>query len=313
MSVVRSPPKGSNTYDDSNRNLIATASQNKNTGGSQPDLRHINLSEVSSPQITFRHKRKHLEDNLEVKFDSFQANIMSLLSDMAKSQEENFHKLSKDISSIKDQINEVKVTTDLLVKEQEMLKSELANINTFKIEMERKVESLEIDVKAMQSTAMSSTGLPSQPGDYEHLFSEIHERSQREKNIIISGIVELQSSNIDDRRKHDKTEICNIINKIVPEAIQPIKTIRLGKHNPNKSRPIKAIFERAQDAKLILRNKSIIKSGTCKIYSDETPNQKKYRLRLTDELNRRIQNGEQNLTIKYINGIPRIIATQSKN
>lgn len=131
--------------------------------------------------------------------------------------------------------------------------------------------------------------------------------------MIIRGINEIKSTSIEVRRNHDVNEVNEVIKMADPHCKPPVKTIRLGKYDPTTSRPIKAIFSTSETAKSILRNKHHIKPDTIKIYSDETTYQQKFRQNLRDELKRRTELGEKDLTIKYVNGIPKIIKMQPKN
>ncbi|CAH2098394.1 unnamed protein product [Euphydryas editha] len=97
-----------------------------------------------------------------------------------------------------------------------------------------------------------------------------------------------------------------IMKMAVPDCIKPIKTIRKGKYNPDIPRAIKIILPISEAAKSILRNKSNLKASNIKLYSYETPYQQKYRNNLRNELKRRLEGGEKDLTIKYINGVPKI-------
>lgn len=115
MSVVRSPPQSLITCTDGNGNSIATAGK---AGGSQPDLRNISKG---SSEVELR-KRKLPKDDFTAKFESFQSKIQSILLDMSKTQAENLNKISQDVSSIKEQISQIKVTTDTLVADQEKTK-----------------------------------------------------------------------------------------------------------------------------------------------------------------------------------------------
>lgn len=49
------------------------------------------------------------------------------------------------------------------------------------------------------------------------------------------------------------------------------------------------------------------------MYPDQTPAQQNYLRSLMEELKRREDNGETSLTIKYINGPPKIILAATKN
>ncbi|KOB52055.1 Uncharacterized protein OBRU01_26595 [Operophtera brumata] len=91
---------------------------------------------------------------------------------------------------------------------------------------------------------------------YDNMMSEIYERSQRERNIIIIGVDEIKATNSEERRNYDNKEVNQVLKAIVPDCIQPKKVFRLGKYTDGKPRPIKACFETSEIAKSILRNKS---------------------------------------------------------
>lgn len=313
MSVPRSPPQSPNTCNVGNRDPIAIASgmgRLESAGGSQPDLRKIALSDFSN-QVTYRGKRKQPHDDFSAQFEKFQAKMESLIQGMAETQAANLNKISQDVSAIKQEISQIKLTTDILSSEQVKLKSEMANISGFRAVIEKKVDTIENEIASLKSGSTSAINTPL--FSYEDIISETYERSQREKNVIIRGVKEIRSSISAERQIHDSEEVMKVIKMAVPDCIEPTKTIRLGKYNPEASRPIKVLFSTPEPAKSILRNKSNIESTNIKIYSDETPYQQKYRNNLRDELNRRLEGGETDLTIKYVKGTPKIMKTQPKN
>lgn len=314
MSIARTPPQTPITCHDGNRNVIAITSCSERAGGSQPDLRQLteyDINPETQRQITFRHKRRHPEDDLAAKFEQFQVDIKSMLTDMAKIQTENLNKISQEVTCIKDQISQIKATTDNLSTEQTKLKLELAKVADFKSNIEHKVNSLEKELLNLKT--ISTPQIQQQLFKYEDFMSETRDRLIREKNIIISGIDEIQSTNSEERRNYDVSQVNKMIKFAVPNCSEPIKAIRLGKYNCNRSRPIKVIFKSPETPKLILKNRTKIQQEKFKIYSDETPQQKKYRLNLRVELERHINEGEKDITIKYIHGIPKITKIESKN
>lgn len=312
MNVQHSPPHGSKTCHDSDE-TIATHSRmitprTSSSGGSLTDLRE--LSRLEMQQITIRNKRKQPDDDFSTKFDRFQTEMMSILSTMAQTQTNNLNKISEDVSLIRDQITQIKTTTDQLVAEQQKFKQELKNITTFKNDTQQKLESLSADVDTLKTTAATtSTPAPA----CEDFMAEIYDRIQREKNIVISGVNEIDSHVPEQRRTHDKMEVSKIINQVVSNCAEPIKIIRLGKYSNNKSRPLKVCFSTSDIAKSILRNKANLKADGIKIFSDITPNQKTLLQNLREQLKRRIAEGEKNLTIKYVKGIPMITELSTKN
>lgn len=89
--------------------------------------------------------------------------------------------------------------------------------------------------------------------------------------------------------------------------------MRIGKYKPDVNRSIKVTFESEETTKLIFRNKNKLTDTDVKIFPDQTPYQQTYFKKLKEELNRRTANGEGNLKIKYIKGVPQIISTSTKN
>lgn len=149
----------------------------------------------------------------------------------------------------------------------------------------------------------------------EEVLAEIEERINRSNNVIIYNINESMAENISQKISDDK----NIVQDILQDtgvSFEINKVVRVGKKQPNngenKNRPVKVIFSSASTAKKILKNKNKIRAKEYRIANDFTPNQMKYMKDLRNELAQRVANGE-NLTIRYINGIPKIAAPKSKN
>lgn len=308
MNVRHSPNKELNTYGDSDRlkathTVVAT--------GSEPDLRQTKFYESEIEQITLRNKRKHYDDDLSAKFDAFEDRIMAILTTTAEKQNEKLNKISQDISQIKDQVSQMKYTTDRLAEEQNKIKQELLSVTKFNKDTDNRIKTIETSIDSLKST-FSGNSLQSH---YDNLISEIHERSERAKNLIISGIDEISSKNAEERRNYDMNQVDKVIKLIVPDCEKPAKVIRLGKFDINKTRPIKAIFATPETPKKILRNKNTLQkeSTKIKIYSDETLNQKKAMEILRSELKQRTESGQTDLTIKFVKGTPRIIKNVPKN
>lgn len=107
-------------------------------------------------------------------------------------------------------------------------------------------------------------------------------------------------------------DVLNIISKINDNIPKPHKIFRISKYNDGKTRRIKVCFDKSESAMMLLRNKEKIPDNI-KILSDQTPAQQKYFHTIKEELTRRTQAGENNLTNKYINGVSTIIKQVSKN
>lgn len=295
MSVLRSP---SNT---------ATG------GGSQPDLSKISGMEMDST-ITFR-KRK-LEDhdcNCSGEIRELRSEITrmtAILEKYTSSNELMMNKMQEKITEVKTELTEVQSQVN-------DIKSSSLNFTMEQNSIKAKVTTLEKSLSSLQSTlekASSSGKFEAEIQDNisEKLYREVQERNEREKNVIIVGLPEQTSSSAEERISKDLSDVLKITGAIDKNIAKPIKIIRIGKFNPNKSRRIKVCYETNIPVKLLLRHKIKLPENI-KLYSDQTPTQYKYLQNVKDELARRKAKGELNLTIKYIQGIPSIIELPPKN
>lgn len=155
-----------------------------------------------------------------------------------------------------------------------------------------------------------------QARNFEETISELNERQTRAKNILIFGIDE-QVGNTEERRDKDLNISEAVLNKISPdEPTHIVKTFRIGKNiNNSRPRPIKVVLSDQYEAKRILRLKGNLLStefSAVTIKDDKTHKQMEFLKSVQDELKSRLNNGESNLTIKYIKSIPTIVKTDPK-
>lgn len=114
-----------------------------------------------------------------------------------------------------------------------------------------------------------------------------------------------------DSNNSDTSTVDRIFTKLALN-IKPITYQQLGKFD-GKIRPLKITLNSASDVFKILGSSKKLKSdeifNEVRITSDKTPKQSLYFQNLRNELNTRRSNGESNLTIKYVKGIPSIITS----
>lgn len=285
-------------------------SPKKACGGSHPDLSKLkdNDNLIDKPQITLRKRKEPEADSfMKQEFESFRNEMRSFLTSFSKIQSENTIKMQQDMKEIKDQLDGIKASTDKVMEEQNKLKIELESLKV-------RCTKNENSIKCLQNDILSTKSLPtlSQTLEYENLLTELQDRTQRQKNIVLIGVPEPAVENKGSRDKHDSTEVLKIIQSLHQSCPAPIKMFRLGKYSPEKNRPIKVCFESEKTVITLLRNKSNVRDNI-KIYPDQTYQQRSYLKHLREDLLQRQANGEKNLSIKYIKGTPKIITLQSKN
>lgn len=307
MSTIHSPKK-STSLD----NMISAGGSSI----SQPDLSKLDTIEPE-PKTIYLRKRKVPESDFSFQFDEFKKEIIGVLKESSKCHIANITTISENISSIKEQLNEIKSTTENLMAENNNFKTQIMTLtDTVRTNEERitsltnEVQQLKSDLPTTSSTVKSA--LQSLPTSYDELIVELQERAERSRNIVVAGVAEIHSDSMEDRRKVDRHEIESIIKTIYPDCPQAERVLRLGKYDGKKTRPLKVSFASRETVKTVLRNKANIKVEGVRIYSDQTPHQQKFMINLKKELQQRQENGDENLTIKYIKGIPKIIK-QTKN
>lgn len=293
MSVPRSPPRSG---------LCAERS------GSYPNLSESHKE--STPQITLRNRRKLPDDNEATKSDIAEikkqmSEMLELLKSSKIEQTESINNLSLNVAAIKAEVGSISSTMQNIVLENKKLKDQLSKLSVAAENTEKKVEVLEADVNNLKNMPPSSSTQTTIMHD--EIFTEIVERNFRAKNIIVVGILEPQKDTATARQDHDKTEILRITRLLHNDCPQPTGIFRLGKYKSEKTRAIKVCFSSEDTAKNILRNRNKIDKEHIKIFSDQTPYQRKYLQNLKEELEQRTSNGESGLNIKYIKGIPKIV------
>ncbi|KAI5630897.1 hypothetical protein NE865_16392 [Phthorimaea operculella] len=276
--------------------------------------------------ITFRNlKRKqphdHQCDVSSVREDL--AGLSKILTDFIASNNTAMEQMRTGISDLKIQMNEIKITQasaltaiQSKISEIETTSSKLTieqnHMNTKLISLDEKVQAIEANVSELKKTTPEKSQPENKIYSNEEVIQEFQERNNRSKNIIIAGINEQSSKDSKERATKDLIEVKNIICHVIDDIQEPNAVFRIGKYNPGKTRRVKVCFDNDEPVKKLLRKKEKIPEGF-KFYSDLTPKQQNFLDQLKSELLRRQNNGENNLKIKYVKGMPRIIEEIPKN
>lgn len=108
----------------------------------------------------------------------------------------------------------------------------------------------------------------------------------------------------------DRTKVNELLSRLgnVDKINEVIKVTRVGRINESNTRPrpTKIIFSNRNVVIQILKNKKKLLNSNIRINSDQTLMQREVFNKVKEELNRRISMGEQDIIIKFKNGIPKI-------
>ena len=183
-----------------------------------------------------------------------------------------------------------------LEKESKTLKNELSTLKT-------KVSDPPVPANMQLSSPVELT------------ITEIQEREKRAANLIIFGLEENQNQtlNIEELMANELTKVKDLLKKVNDSIdMENVKIHRLGRFSEEKIRPVKVVFPSRERALDILRHKAKLNGNgnSCYIKNDQTPAQRSYLKHILSKLEERKSSGEEDLTIKYIRGIPSIVKQQ---
>lgn len=172
------------------------------------------------------------------------------------------------------------------------------------------IDELKKTVKRLEEQKSESTsGVQKTTTD---TLNEIRDREYRRKNLVIFGIKELDSEEPDERRSYD----INIFKEILQAsgtngALESLKVVRIGKREVGKTRPMKVMMKEEEDVKTVLLKVKEIKQNQCyknlTFSCDRTKQQLAEYKNLKQILTSRKENGEVDIGIRYIQGVPKIV------
>lgn len=177
-------------------------------------------------------------------------------------------------------------------------------VNELKETFDKRLQQIE----TVMSTLISSNR--SYQNNTENIISESVDRSLRACNLVFYNVPEANPNSSDF--SNDVTTINDILELCDPKLVVcPESVSRIGKFDTQKNRPVKVIMKNLNDKMVCLRNKNKLlrekKFNKVIVTDDKTPKQLSHLKALREELKDRVDKGEKDLTIKYIQNIPQII------
>lgn len=245
-------------------------------------------------------------------------------SDCVKPNQHPLNQLVTKMESISSQMERMLNKLDALASlpdDVAAIKTELFTVNdklnNFEpriSEAERRISALNDNLNALKAGGTGSVSVDS-------VIEEISDRNRRACNIILYGISECKSKTLSVRISHD--------NDLVSTLVQPFcksgddhsfKSFRIGKSSTAKPRPLKVIFKHSGSVQEFAKNfDSTVLSDinpnfeNVSFSRDRTLHERKQLSDLRTQLKERQDGGEADLTIKYVNGAPKIVKKNPKN
>jgi hypothetical protein len=144
------------------------------------------------------------------------------------------------------------------------------------------------------------------PAHIIETLSEMEDRRIRSKNVIMFEVPESSSDLSFNGMSEDMQSVANVMKEIEgANELQISRVYRLGRKVPDKVRPLKVEFKSSDQAKFVMMNKVKIPKEI-RIKRDLTMCQRKEIADLWKEIEERRGKGEDNLTVRFVNSIPKI-------
>ncbi|KAJ3652311.1 hypothetical protein Zmor_018289 [Zophobas morio] len=186
------------------------------------------------------------------------------------------------------------------------------NISQFQNEIATSITNLRADFEAKVNDLQISIN-NKQSDRFEDIVTEVTERQNRKQNLIMCGVDE-QQVELDQvhSSKRDQSSVKDIFKCINPSFDDDnIKIQRLGRRSDTKARPIKIILRNDLEVLSFIKNAKTLRNSPehkkVSISFDKTPRQIDYYKQVKNDMLIRLNNGETNLRIRHVNGIPKIV------
>nr|CAI5870101.1 unnamed protein product [Callosobruchus analis] len=172
------------------------------------------------------------------------------------------------------------------------------------IQMEGEILTLKNKIETLEKQKAS---------DADSLMYEVNQRTTRAQNLMIYNIPECNSTNLNERIAYARSKVSEVftILGLQQELASAKKIVRVGQiKDASKARPVKVICN-VENVKLALRSGRKLRESMYKLSYDQTPRQQEAYKKAKEALEAKKAAGEENLIIRYRNGVPKV--KQQKN
>lgn len=244
----------------------------------------------NSPKVMDNQLHSHSNDD-----------IMAAIAELRNESHSSNNSVLESLSELNNKFQNLSSLVSELKLENTKLRSELDDLKL-------KINNPDTNISSVETSSLIT-----------HVLQETFEREKCAFNAIIYGITESALSTNSQRISDDRVAIHRILEPFGDLIPTSARVKRLGKARKDNTRPIKIIFGNKEDADGLIaffnnskRNESIFPDGF-RIVRDKTILQRQLLRTCHAELEQRNKNGEQDLRISFVNGLPKVITTRSKN
>lgn len=157
---------------------------------------------------------------------------------------------------------------------------------------------VELETRPAESAALNSVS----PATIESILAEGRERERRSHHVVAFKLEEATDNQSDAQR------ISDLFAAIDPAIPLPRFVRRIGKISAEKIRPLLLVYSSTDEARKVLKFKEAVKLKGIDLKNDLTRGQLQHLKDLRNELEKKVNDGNTDLTIKYIRGTPAIVS-----
>jgi len=167
-------------------------------------------------------------------------------------------------------------------------------------ELRSEIEGIRQELSTYKNSNISAATPVSAPQNPDGIYQEVLRRQARMNNIVIFNL------NLEDDIPKE-VQVASLLSDGPTHRIEVRNVVIVGNPNRNGHKPVKVTLSNSSDVSYLLRNRKLyIDSYQIYIEADLSPSQLKYLQDTKEELRRRRSNGEENLILRYIAGVPTI-------
>lgn len=265
----------------------------------------VSAPSASSASILPDHVNTILEELRSIKDTQ-----VKIVCDIAKINESQAN-LADDIharcNQLQDAVKECKLTLESHTDALTAHEINISDISEKVTNIEEKIARITQDFCGASSTLDSSNR-----SMLDAAIGELNDRERRKFNIMIFKLPESEEVDPLQRKVHDTGVLTELFASICPEVdCRGLKVHRMGNRSTDKVRPVRVVLRSEVEVRKILASaqkaKDIPKFKLLIISSDKTPRQQSQYQDLKRQLSERFKNGEKNLKIRYVSGVPKIV------
>lgn len=224
--------------------------------------------------------------------------------------------LSTRVSALEDALVEIRANSTQLLENFEKQVTEISvEVRNMRASFISSLEDIKEDLKIIKENSSGVSAktnsidieraVTAQGNNTNSVLYEMGERQKRSCNLMVFNLPEPTDKNTNE----DLTKAKSLLEGLVGSPVDILKLTRIGKPNKNGHRSLRLTLQSNEDVLRLLRNKrKLNRSQAVFIEADLTSGQRNELNSLKAELRRRQQDGEVGLSLRYVNGIPKLVS-----